>query len=105
MLTEKRVITLLDKLSLPFIISLHMTYSATITSKRQLTIPARLYNKMGLEEGQKILISEENGRLCLKPAVGFVEALAGSVIVPRKLYKVDPDEAVRQAKRTRFGRK
>ena len=61
-----------------------MNQIATITSKKQLTLPAELFRKAGLKIGQKVIVSEENGRLLLTPAELLVEELAGSVPIPKK---------------------
>ena len=61
-----------------------MSQIATITSKKQLTLPAELFRKAGLKIGQKVIVSEENGRLLLTPAELLVEELAGSVPIPKK---------------------
>lgn len=61
-----------------------MPQMATITSKKQLTIPASLFYEAGLYIGQKVIVSEENGRLILTPAERLVEELAGSVPMPAK---------------------
>ena len=37
-------------------LSLHMNYIATITSKRQLTIPAALFKEANLKSNQKVLV-------------------------------------------------
>ena len=56
-----------------------MSYMATITSKKQLTLPAELFRKVGFRVGQKVIVSEENGQLMLSSAEKLVEELAGSV--------------------------
>lgn len=61
-----------------------MTQMATITSKKQLTLPAELFRKAGLRVGQKVIVSEENGRLVLTPAEKLVEELAGFLSMPKK---------------------
>ena len=61
-----------------------MSQMATITSKKQLTLPAALFREAGFRVGQKVIVSEENGRLLLTPAELLVEELAGSVPVPKK---------------------
>lgn len=82
-----------------------MNQMATITSKKQLTLPAELFRKAGLHIGQKVIVSEENGRLMLTPAEKLVEELAGSVHVPAKLKGKDIDEIIEQAKREYFQKK
>ncbi len=76
----------------------------TITSKRQLTIPVRLFKKLNLKEGQKVIVSEEKGKLTVSPALEMVRQLAGSVKVPERLKNKDIDEAIRTAKETYFSR-
>ena len=61
-----------------------MNQIATITSKKQLTLPAAIFRKAGLKIGQRVIVSEENGRLLLTPAELLVEELAGSVPIPKK---------------------
>lgn len=61
-----------------------MSQIATITSKKQLTLPSALFKQAGLRIGQKVIISEEKGRLVLTPSELLVEELAGSVPIPKK---------------------
>lgn len=61
-----------------------MNQMATITSKNQLTLPMALFKRAGFRIGQKVIVSEENGRLILTPAEKLVEELAGSVPIPKK---------------------
>ncbi|OGM63914.1 hypothetical protein A2893_00165 [Candidatus Woesebacteria bacterium RIFCSPLOWO2_01_FULL_39_25] len=82
-----------------------MSYIATITSKRQLTIPSELFKNTKLAEGDKVLIEEKNGELRIKKAVDLVEELAGSVEIPKHLRGIDIDKAIRIAKKNYFGKK
>lgn len=82
-----------------------MNYVATITSKNQLTIPIGLVKKVGLMVGQKISVSEENGRLILTPMERLVEELAGSLSIPKKWQGKDVDEIIEEAKREYFRQK
>lgn len=61
-----------------------MNQLATITSKKQLTIPAAIFRQAGLEIGQRVIVSEENGSLKITPAEKLVEELAGSIPMPKK---------------------
>lgn len=61
-----------------------MAQMATITSKKQLTIPAAIFRQAGLEIGQRVIVSEENGSLKITPAEKLVDELAGSLEVPKK---------------------
>lgn len=84
-----------------------MTAIATITSKKQLTLPSKLFRKARFEIGQKLIVSEENGRLILTPAERLVEELAGSLSRPKKwkgkslrqIREMSKDEYFRHQKR------
>lgn len=82
-----------------------MSQLAMITSKRQLTIPSKVFKKVGFEKGDRVIVEEKKGELRIKKAVNLVEELAGSVKVQKHLRGVDVDEAVRIAKERRFGKK
>ncbi len=82
-----------------------MNQLATITSKQQLTLPVGLFRKAGFKIGQKVIVSEENGRLILTPAEKLVEELAGSVPVPKKWKGKDIDQIIEQAKDEYFQEK
>lgn len=71
---------------------------ATITSKRQLTIPVKIFKKARLRVGDRVLVEEENGILRIESAVAAVERLAGSVKVPKRFRGVDIDKAIAIAK-------
>lgn len=67
---------------------------ATITSKRQFTIPVQVFKKAGLRVGDRVLVNEENGILKIESAVAAVERLAGSVKVPKRFRGMDIDEII-----------
>jgi len=75
-----------------------MTQLATITSKKQLTLPSKVFKKAGLRIGQKVIVSEENGHLLITPAEKLVEDLAGSVSIPHRLRGEAIDRVVEDAK-------
>ncbi|OGH12105.1 MAG: hypothetical protein A2857_03215 [Candidatus Levybacteria bacterium RIFCSPHIGHO2_01_FULL_36_15] len=79
-----------------------MSTIATITSKKQLTLPSEQFKKAGLREGEKVIISEENGRLIITSAQRIVEELAGSVSVPERFRVENIDEIIEQAKNKYF---
>lgn len=55
-----------------------MTYRVSITSQGQITIPAKLRRKLGLEKFKKAFISEKEGRITIEPVKDFLE-LKGSL--------------------------
>ncbi len=74
-----------------------MNQLATITSKQQLTLPVGLFRKAGFKIGQKVIVSEENGRLILTPAEKLVEELAGSLAMPKKWKGKSLDQIIEES--------
>jgi bifunctional DNA-binding transcriptional regulator/antitoxin component of YhaV-PrlF toxin-antitoxin module len=75
-----------------------MFQTATITSKRQLTIPVAMYKKMGLRDGQKVVVSYMNNELRVQSALDLVDRLAGSVEIPDRYKGIPIDTLISQAK-------
>ena len=75
-----------------------MTYTATITSKRQLTIPVGLFKKMKLEKGHKVIFSEQNGVYKMESATDLVNRLAGSLKLPKKYQSKSINQIIDIAK-------
>ena len=82
-----------------------MNQLATITSKKQLTIPAAIFRQAGLAIGQRVIVSEENGSLKITSAERLVEELAGSVPMPKKWKGKDMDEIIEEARNEYFSKK
>lgn len=79
-----------------------MKYIATITSKRQFTIPADIFSKLNLREGEKMLILPEGDSLKITPVLRLVNKLAGSVEIPKRYRNLSPDKIVAKAKIEHF---
>lgn len=77
-----------------------MTGMTTITSKRQMTIPAKLFRELNLQEGDRLIVTEVGGELRLKKATAMVMKYAGLLAPQGK--PVDLDKAISQAKLARF---
>ncbi len=75
-----------------------MNQMATITSKKQLTIPAEIFRKARLQIGQRVIVSEENGSLKITSAERLVEELAGSVPMPKKWKGKNLDQIIDEAR-------
>lgn len=75
-----------------------MHQTATITGKRQLTIPASLYRALNFQEGQKVIISQIGAELRIQSALDLIEALAGSLPLPSKFRGQDTDQIIATAK-------
>ena len=79
-----------------------MTYLATITDKRQVTIPADVYRAMEMKKGQKVVLQVNDRIISLRPVEDLVEKLAGSVRVPSGYRGMDVDKVVAKAKQEYF---
>ena len=44
---------------------------AELRSKSQITIPKEIITKLGLSEGDKLDVSEQNGTICMMPVVVY----------------------------------
>ncbi len=82
-----------------------MVQLATLTSKRQLTIPAEIFRKLRLRAGQKLIVREKEGEITLTPALNLVENLAGSVTVPAKYKGLSADKIIDRSKKDYFSKK
>lgn len=82
-----------------------MNQIATVTSKKQLTLPVALFKKAGFKIGQKVIVSEEDGRLLITPAEKLIEELAGSVMVPNKWKGKNTRQIVNETKNEYFQKK
>lgn len=72
-------------------------YTATLTGKQQLTVPAELFRKLNWEIGQKVIISEINGSLSITSAIDLIDRLVGSVAVPKRLKGIAVDRMIELA--------
>lgn len=82
-----------------------MNYLATITSKRQLTIPVELYKLMAFQEGQKVIISKMDEGIRVESALSLVGRLAGSVEIPNKFKNLTLEKMIIKAKKEYFKNK
>lgn len=79
-----------------------MKQLATITSKRQLTIPVAIFEKMALEEGERVVVSKEKDKITIRPAKSLVEELAGAVSLPKRFKGLSLEEIIQKAKKEYF---
>lgn len=83
------------------VIVMSMTYTVSITSQGQISIPAKLRKKLGLDKQKKALISEEKGKLIIEPVKDFLE-LKGAFktnkkISPQKVREAFEEYLAKQA--------
>jgi len=51
-----------------------------VSSKRQITLPAAIYKRLGIQPGQKLLLEVQGDKIILSPkTTSYAELLAGSV--------------------------
>ncbi len=50
-----------------------MTYTVSITSQGQISIPASLRRKIGLAKSGRALVTEKEGKLVIEPIKDFLE--------------------------------
>ena len=79
-----------------------MQQTATITSKRQLTIPVEIFRQLGLKQGHKVVVSLEDKAIKITRTSDLIEKLAGSVKVPKEFKGMSVGRIVRKAKTTYF---
>jgi len=73
--------------------------TATLTSKGQVTIPAEVRQRMGLDSGDRIEFVElENGGYAIKPAIDDVRSLKGLLRKPAKPVSVEDMNAAIRAR-------
>lgn len=78
---------------------------ATITSKRQLTIPASVFKKAKLKERQRVLLEEDKGEIKIKTLVSLLGEMAGSVTPPKRFRGLGPEQILKQAKKEYFAKR
>jgi len=72
-----------------------MTYTVSITSQGQLTIPMKIRKKLGIVEGTQAVVEEKHGELVVKPKKDFW-SLGGSMQGDIKLTDEELEQASRQ---------
>lgn len=82
-----------------------MPQVATITSKRQLTIPVKIYKQLGFKSGQKVVVYETDNGVKIEPLLSLVEKLAGSVRLPKRFKGKSVEEMIKIARKERFSKR
>ena len=75
---------------------------ATITSKRQLTIPSKIFKQMALKEGDKLVLSQEGQAIKLVSALSLVNRLSGSIEMPARFKGKSLDQIIAESKKEYF---
>ncbi len=69
---------------------------SSITVKGQVTIPASIRRKFGLQRGDKVLFKEEGNKIYLQPVQDRVEAAFGIITPSKSATLEEMDEAVKK---------
>jgi AbrB family looped-hinge helix DNA binding protein len=81
-----------------------MLQTVSISSKRQVTIPASIYNKLNLKRGQRLIVSAQKNKIIMEPAQLLIENLAGSITLPRKFRGKSIQKIIQEAKKDYFSK-
>jgi AbrB family looped-hinge helix DNA binding protein len=82
-----------------------MLQTVRITSKRQITIPARIFNLLGLNEGDKLIVEVDSNKIIMQKAQLLLDELAGSLKTPQRYKNKSLDFIIREAKKEYFASK
>lgn len=82
-----------------------MTYVLSVTSQGQISIPAKLRRKYGINTNSKVILSEELDKLTLEPVADFL-SLKGSLKSDKKpLSNMELEEVVAEGVAEEYARK
>ena len=82
-----------------------MLQTVRITSKRQITIPVKIFNQMGLIKGDQLVLEYSNENIIMKKSQQLLDEVAGIIIPPKKYQNKSIDFIIRDAKREYFTNK
>ncbi len=82
-----------------------MTYTATLTSKGQMTIPHQIVKKLNLKKGRKLVFHLEDNRIYFETATDMINRLAGSFPMPDKFKGMDIEKIIKTSKEEYFKNK
>ena len=71
-------------------------HQSSITVKGQVTIPASLRKKFGLQRGDKVVFKEEDNKIYLQPVENRVEAAFGIITPSKSATLEEMDEAIKK---------
>lgn len=79
-----------------------MVETTKVTSKRQITIPVKLFKELGLKEGDELILRIENNQIILQKAQDQLDSIAGSLPLPSKYQGIPLEMIIREAKSEYF---
>ena len=72
--------------------------TATVTTKGQITIPADVRRRLGLQPGDRVVFVEMEGGFAIKPAIDDVRSLKGLLRRPAKPVSISEMNTVIRAR-------
>ena len=82
-----------------------MLQTVKISSKTQITIPVDIFNYLALNEGDRLIVNIDEGKIVMEKSQKILDEMAGSLYLPKK-YKDKPlDFIIRDSKREYFATK
>lgn len=82
-----------------------MLQTVKISSKRQITIPAKVYDALNLSEGDRLIVELHENKIVLQKAQTLLDEVAGSVELPERYRGKSMEFIIRDAKSEYFKRK
>ncbi|MBI4225871.1 AbrB/MazE/SpoVT family DNA-binding domain-containing protein [Candidatus Roizmanbacteria bacterium] len=76
-----------------------------ISSKRQITIPSKIFNELGIAKGDHLLAEKKGESILLTPAEVLVRSLAGAIKSSKKLTDEELEKIIKKSKKEHFKRK
>ena len=70
--------------------------TSAVTQKGQVTIPASLRKRLGIQPGDRIAFVEANGNVILKPVESDIESLFGLIKATKSVSLDAMETAIRQ---------
>lgn len=81
-----------------------MNKIATVTSKRQITIPVALYRRAGFSDRQRLVVTEDSGKIILSSANHLINELSGSLKMPKEWNDKNLDQIIESSKKEYFAK-
>jgi len=82
-----------------------MLQTVRITSKGQITIPAKVAKALGLKKGDALLMELNGDKIIMSRQQKILDELAGSIELPKKYQRRSLEFIISDAKQEYFSRK
>lgn len=82
-----------------------MLQTVKISSKRQITIPVDIFNYLALNEGDRLIVNIDEGKIVMEKSQKLLDDMAGSLYIPNKYKNKTLDFIIRDSKQEYFTKK